>query len=291
VALAIRIIMNLPYCFDEQGNPVSHGDPYLDSLWTNIAKCGLENRVEKSGFEVDKFYRPLQAALSHVDTLLSVVQECRKSDGKVRAVKGDPDFARLSINFDRQLLYRQSAANLRHHASSIKQTIDRLESFLTRIVEPLIAAGFQVDYNQDTSMWVVDFGYKQMFAKFNAHFESVFARDHYAVMEFSEDGDLVYKFPEIWVMRLVHAKDETLCLPYLFHPDEELLDDEKLYEFMVELGRFRQSLIEQDLFEFALKNKLLTETDLKLSPVDNVEHNFNQNYDPLLLSILRQYLQ
>lgn len=276
----------IPYCYDEQGKPVQHGDIYLKSLWTNIAKCGLENREEDSKFDPEKFYRPIQVALSHVDALLTVVQECRKNDGKVSLLKGDPDTKPLIVSHDRRSMYIESAANLRHQAQLLSATFSKLEAFLEKYVKPLMNAGFQVDYTTD-SIWVVDFGFKQMFPKFGAHFDPVVSRGHYAVIDLDkETGKFTYKFPQELLVRIIHVRDgQEEGLPDLFPVDERLTHDDELVVFAGELSKYRQSVLEASLCDHLINSKLKDEEELKLMEGDPpMAHSVD------LLQALEQYL-
>lgn len=276
-----------PFCFDEHGNPVQHGEPYLKALWTGIAKCGLEHRQEESKFDVAKFYKPIQVALSHVDSLLTVVQECRKKDGKVAVIKGDSDTHPLVIAHDRRAMYIESAANLRQQADLLSKTFTRFESFLHSYVKPLMKAGFQVDYTG--TIWVVDFGYKQMFSHFNAHYDSVVSRGNYAVMDLDKTADkLVYKLPQRPIQKLYISKNGQLeGLLNLFPVDQQLSENQDLIEFATTLCTHRQSVLEKDLYEHILGSNIFDEDELRFSEFDE-STEFSSS--PVLLDLLLKYL-
>lgn len=289
--------MNRPFCYDDAGNPVVQGNGYLGDLWKNLAKCGLEHHTEKTGFDPKKFYDSIAAALGNVDALLQVFQETKKSDGMVSLVSGTPDSKPLILAHDRKRLYLEAAKRLKMQADQLSANLQRFESFLQNCVTPLINLGFQVDYLEADDIWIVDYGYKQMFAHFEVHFDSVVSRGHYAVIK-DDTGRLVYKFCQSPEYRLICTVDGgNYGLSELFGVDglEEEEDDDndnnnnQLMELLKLLGRKRQSLLEKDLYDYILKKELFPEASIKLVERDDVLYDSTPTSQQLLI-ILRDYL-
>lgn len=250
--------------FDDTGKPVTQQDPYLADLWLNVAKCDLVARNptkddDSIKFDPQRFYGPIQGALASVDCMLTVMQECRKSDldsSMLKSLKGEPDDPDLLIKQDRREMYKQSAAWLRQQALLLNNSFVRFNFMLNNVVKPLIHIhGYPVDYTR--GMWIVDFGYRHMFRKFNAHYESVEGRGTFFVIRLSEKSmQIEYKMPK---------EDDCECelrLDELFPTPLE--NNDVLYDLLSDLNKSRQLALERDFYNHLLLVKKMKRHEVLL---------------------------
>jgi hypothetical protein len=213
-----------------------------------------------NGFDPARVFGPLALAHQQVKALLALVDRLL-SDGKsasglafkLAKVEGDPrdkEHEREGIDngMDLRAVYLQSATFMRAKAEELHRQFEQNERLNER-AQFFRAQGFLVDWNAEQAAWMVDYGYRPLFAHFWAHLQPMAERGTYAVVN-SLDGTLIFA-------KSIKPRRLTINGLFIFPSFARFDDSSACVNDLKMLQRYQQSLMEEGFLHDVLCPYLL----------------------------------